>query len=588
MKKLLQSLALLMALLAPVSANAAYVQLADGVYQDGSALYIGSGVTSLGDLQVNPSEIYCYAAIPPACVSNTFTGYNAALHVPSSVMVSYFSAQYWYNFSNITGDAVEPQSVTMNTSSAELGISEQLSLSATVAPANATPQTVYWSSTNTSVATVNSNGVVTAVALGECYIRAICVDKQAYCHVTVAPERVTITLNQHEARLLPNHTMTLNVTTSPATTDLVVSSSNSAVALPRYVNGSIMVMGVTEGTATITVSTSDGWCIPDACEVTVYTESGDVNCDGYVTISDVTNLIDYLLGNYDSLFNAGNADTNGDGNVSIADVTTLIDYLLSGYWPGEEPDDPEIPGTETFTVNGVSFTMVGVQGGTFTMGATAEQGSDADSDEYPAHEVTLSSYSIGQTEVTQELWQAVMGSNPSCCTSAYCYTDDLSRPVENVSWNACQTFITKLNELTGKQFRLPTEAEWEFAARGGNQSQGYKYAGSNTIDDVAWYWDNIPSQSYGADGCSTQPVATKSPNELGLYDMSGNVWEWCQDLYGDYSSEAQTNPTGPTSGSDGVDRGGSWCDYAWDCRVSNRLNYFPSFACSYLGLRLAL
>ena len=580
MKKVLQSFALLMALLVPVSANAAYVQLADGVYQDGMALYIGSGVTSLGDLQVNPSVIYCYAAIPPACASNTFTGYNAALHVASSAMVSYFSAQYWYNFSNITGDAVEPQSVTMNTSSAELGIGEQLSLSAAVAPANATPQTVYWSSTNTSVATVNSNGVVTAVALGECYIRAICVDKQAYCHVTVVPERVTVTLNQHEARLLPNHTMTLNVTTNPATTDLVVSSSNSAVALPRYVNGSIMVMGVTEGSATITVSTSDGWCVQDACNVTVYTEDGDVNCDGYVTISDVTNIIDYILGDYDSLFNVGNADTNGDGTVSISDVTSLIDYLLSGYWPGEEPEDPEIPGTETFTVNGVTFKMVGVEGGTFTMGASDDD-TEANSWEKPAHQVTLSSFSIGQTEVTQELWQAVMGSNPSY------FTGNLQRPVESVSWNDCQTFISRLNDLTGKNFRLPTEAEWEYAARGGNKSQGYKYAGSNDINTVAWYWYNIPSQSSGTVGYGTQPVATRAHNELGLYDMSGNVWEWCQDWYGSYSSGAQTNPTGPSTGSLRVLRGGSWGLSAGCCRVSYRLIDYPTSTDYDLGLRLA-
>jgi len=230
---------------------------------------------------------------------------------------------------------------------------------------------------------------------------------------------------------------------------------------------------------------------------------------------------------------------------------------------------------ETFTVNGVTFTMVAVEGGTFTMGATAEQGSDAYDDEKPAHEVTLSSFSIGQTEVTQELWQAVMGSNPSR------FSGDLSRPVESVSWNDCQTFITQLNEMTGKQFRLPTEAEWEFAARGGNLSQGYKYAGSNTIGDVAWYFSN---SSY-----TTHPVATKAPNELGLYDMTGNVWEWCQDWYGAYSSVAQTNPTGPTSGSRRVNRGGSWGSGARYCRVSNRYNYLnPSDASDYRGLRLAL
>jgi formylglycine-generating enzyme required for sulfatase activity len=226
-----------------------------------------------------------------------------------------------------------------------------------------------------------------------------------------------------------------------------------------------------------------------------------------------------------------------------------------------------------FCINGVFFTMVSVEGGTFTMGATAEQGSDAYSDEKPAHEVTLSSFSIGETEVTQALWQAVMGSNPSR------FTGDLNRPVEQVSWNDCQTFITKLNQMTGKTFRLPTEAEWEFAARGGNLSQGYKYSGSNTIGDVAWYASNS--------GYTTHPVGTKAPNELGLYDMSGNVWEWCQDWYGSYSSSPSTNPTGPTSGSARVHRGGSWHNYyTRDCRVSHRGSSSLTF--SYLGLRLAL
>ena len=229
--------------------------------------------------------------------------------------------------------------------------------------------------------------------------------------------------------------------------------------------------------------------------------------------------------------------------------------------------------TETITVNGVSFKMVAVGGGTFTMGATSEQGSDATSNESPTHSVTLSDFAIGETEVTQELWQAVMGSNPS-------YFSGTNLPVEDVSWNDCQTFISKLNNLTGKNFRLPTEAEWEYAARGGNKSKGYKYAGSNTLGDVAWYDANSSSM--------THPVKQKQANELGLYDMSGNVWEWCQDWYGSYSSSAQTNPTGPTSGSDRVDRGGCWDYNSRFCRVSHRDCYAPEDDNYNLGLRLAL
>ena len=228
---------------------------------------------------------------------------------------------------------------------------------------------------------------------------------------------------------------------------------------------------------------------------------------------------------------------------------------------------------KTFTVNGVSFKMKRVAGGTFEMGATIEQWSEANYDESPVHLVTLSSFWIGETEVTQGLWQAVMGSNPSY------FTGNSQLPVEYVTWNDCQTFITKLNQLTGKSFRLPTEAEWEFAARGGNSSRGYKYAGSNTIDEVAWYKDNSSGK--------TQPVATKFPNELGLYDMSGNALEWCQDWHGDYSSSAQTDPIGPSSGTYRVCRGGGWDVDARLCRVSRRSRYKPSVGYSSHGLRLA-
>ncbi len=230
-------------------------------------------------------------------------------------------------------------------------------------------------------------------------------------------------------------------------------------------------------------------------------------------------------------------------------------------------------GNRIITLYGdVVFTMIAVEGGTFQMGATSEQGSDADSNEYPVHSVTLSDYYIGETEVTQELWEAVMGSNPSH------FSGNPQRPVETVSWNDCQEFITRLNELTGKNFRLPTEAEWEYAARGGNKSQGYKYSGGNTIGNVAWYYDNS--------GLATHNGKTKSPNELGIYDMSGNVLEWCEDWYGNYSSGSQTNPTGPSTGSYRVLRGGGWYYYARHCRVSFRYYINPGDGLSNSGFRL--
>ena len=253
------------------------------------------------------------------------------------------------------------------------------------------------------------------------------------------------------------------------------------------------------------------------------------------------------------------------------DVGTAYGEEVSFTTKEQSSTEPVV--TETITVNGVSFKMVAVGGGTFTMGATSEQGSDAYSDESPTHSVTLSDFAIGETEVTQELWKAVMGSNPS-------YFSGTNLPVETVSWYDCQTFISKLNNLTGKNFRLPTEAEWEYAARGGNKSKGYKYAGSHTLGDVAWYYGNSSSK--------THPVKQKQANELGLYDMSGNVWEWCQDWYGSYGSSAQTNPTGPTSGYYRVIRGGSWISDARDCRVSSRGNTTPTNTYNFLGLRLAL
>ncbi len=244
--------------------------------------------------------------------------------------------------------------------------------------------------------------------------------------------------------------------------------------------------------------------------------------------------------------------------------------------------------TRTFTVNGVSFNMVFVEGGTFTMGATSEQGENAYYDEKPAHRVTLSDYYIGETEVTQTLWQAVMGSNPSNWKGN-------NLPVEFVSWDDCQQFITELNQLTGRKFRLPTEAEWEYAASGGVRSRGYKYAGCNTLDQVAWYWENSGDSRLSVVATTsenhwrTHPVGQKQANELGIYDMAGNVSEWCQDWYDEdyYSKSPSTNPCNNTSASLRVFRGGGCYSGAWCCRVSHR-GSGPDESDFILGLRLAL
>ena len=313
----------------------------------------------------------------------------------------------------------------------------------------------------------------------------------------------------------------------------------------------------------------------EVCNVSVPAAElrGDVNGDGTVDISDVSGLIDYLLSDDDSSIHLDNADADLNGTVDIGDVTTLIDYLLNSKWP-EDPDEPTQPLTETFCVNGVSFTMVEVEGGTFMMGATPEQGDEVWTKEKPVHQVTLSSFNIGQTEVTQELWMAVMGSNPSY------YVGDLQRPVERVSWEDCQVFIAELNQLTGRIFRLPTEAEWEYAARGGNRSQSFRYAGSNDMDLVSWHSANSNN--------TTHPVGTKAPNELGLFDMTGNVWEWCNDWYSLYTEEAVVDPTGPETGTHRVLRGGCWNGGENYNRISFRDNFIPTGNNSSGGLRLVL
>ena len=267
-------------------------------------------------------------------------------------------------------------------------------------------------------------------------------------------------------------------------------------------------------------------------------------------------------------------EIRSEGKDPMEQTVTIREGALSSVAGELKEETPKFQNELVFNVNGVQFTMKRVEGGTFIMGATFEQGRDADIDEKPAHQVTLDSYYIGVTEVTQALWQAVMGSNPSRFKG-----DNL--PVDVVSWDDCQKFIQKLNQLTGQTFSLPTEAQWEFAARGGNLSKGYKYSGSNTLIKVAWYYNNNSNDK-------THPVAQKQPNELGLYDMSGNVWEWCQDWYGDYSSSSQRNPMGPSSGSERVYRGGDGDGIEWNCRVSYRYGRYSGYRDSDFGFRLAL
>ena len=217
--------------------------------------------------------------------------------------------------------------------------------------------------------------------------------------------------------------------------------------------------------------------------------------------------------------------------------------------------------------------MVRVEGGAFTMGGTPEQGDDAFDDEKPTHKVTLSTFSIGRYPITQDQWEAVMGNNPS-------HFKGEKLPVESVSWFDCQEFAKKLSEMTGRHFRLPTEAEWEYAARGGKKGKRYKFSGGHILEQIGWYNENS--------GNTSHEVGKKSPNELGIYDMSGNIWEWVQDWKGDFTEDEQVNPTGPDTGIERVCRGGGWNREIDRARVSYRGDDQPTLRYCSLGLRIAL
>ena len=297
--------------------------------------------------------------------------------------------------------------------------------------------------------------------------------------------------------------------------------------------------------------------------------SGDVNNDGAINVSDVTALINIVMssaGNSSVASSNAAQDVNGDGAINVSDVTALINMLMSG---GEGTTITVGETRVNYLINGVPFTMVKVKGGTFMMGLEGDNLAE------PVHQVTLSDYCIAETEVTQALWQTVVGYNPSHNKS------NENLPVENMTRDACQTFTNRLSQLTGQNFRLPTEAEWEFAARGGNKSKGYTYAGSDNIGDVAWYRDNSGNVSH--------VVATKAPNELGLYDMSGNVFEWCQDYYGAYPDSALVDPQGPASGEYRICRSSAYLRYNnnnW-FKCGGRTYDSPTSAAEDTGLRLA-
>ncbi len=313
--------------------------------------------------------------------------------------------------------------------------------------------------------------------------------------------------------------------------------------------------------------------------------NASISIDGKDYGTTPRNINDLLVGSHQiKLSKAGYTDqtqavTVKEGEMSEVSIT-LKNVPVA-------PVTPIATDEKTFTVTGhgktVTFKMKLVKAGTFQMGSNT-------GDEKPVHSVTLTKdYYMGETEVTQALWYAVMGQSPSSgdkWESGYGLGDNY--PAYYISYDDCQQFLRRLNELTGEHFRMPTEAEWEYAAKGGQKSKGYRYAGSNKIGDVAWYDENSYNLGSSNPNYGTHAVKTKVANELGLYDMSGNVWEWCSDWYGSYSSSAQTNPTGAVSGSRRVSRGGSWYFDAGRCRASIRNYYSPSYWSFNIGFRFAL
>ena len=274
-------------------------------------------------------------------------------------------------------------------------------------------------------------------------------------------------------------------------------------------------------------------------------------------VMDGPGITDYATATHPSrserknAFDAGWEDASRRFPRTDTRPTTTNQYNTPIIVPRPIPSPPSVRPRPFTTTDPIAGTLVLVKGGSFTMGCTSEQ-HDCSDNEKPEQRVTLSDYYIGQKEVTQAQWQAVMGYNPSHFAGCE------QCPVENVSWNDVQEFLLRLNEITGKRFRLPTEAEWEYAARGGQQLEGYVYAGGNNLKEVGWYVHNS--------GNKTSPVGQKAPNALELYDMSGNVWEWCENLFGSYGAWGQPSEDRLFR----VFRGGAYRNAQQNCRVSNR------------------
>ena len=471
--------------------------------------------------------------------------------------------------------------VKLNKSSLTLVVYDSEILLATVIPDKATNKKVIFKSSDTSVATVASNGLVIGLSKGVATITVTTDDGNfsATCNVNVIFVEIPVTgvkLNKTKLHIDVGETEQLITTLSPqyATNKVVTFTSSDSNVVTVTPDG--LVTAMSNGVSMVSVCTDDG-NFRDSCLITV----------GVIPVTDVflnKTMIKLKIDESDILFATVLPEyaTNKDIKWSSENeqIAIVFDGLVS----------PKGYGTTTITVTTLDgnkkatcdlevystieeLDMVFVSGGEFTMGCTNEQVGDCFSDEYPAHHVTLSSFQISKYLITQKQWKEVMGNfNPS-----YFQGDDL--PIETISFFQIDDFIKKLNSITGKKYRLPTEAEWEYAARGGVITNQYKYSGSDDINVVAWFLIN----SYNR----THPIDLKEPNELGIFDMSGNVWEVCSDWFGNYVEEPQIDPTGPLNGEYRTSRGGSYDSNAAECRVSAR-RAFVKKSEKNTGFRLVL
>ena len=490
--------------------------------------------------------------------------------------------------------------IKLSSTSVNLNTGQIHQLTATVTPANAKIPTLKWASSSTGIASVDQTGLVTAKKAGKATITATSTDGtgvKATCTFNITQLVTSVTLPYTTLNIGKGSTFTIDATVSPSTANnkTLAWTSSSTAAVVSLDDGVFYAKAA--GTSTITAAATDGSGKKATCKVTVLSAaptgvslsaksisvkpSESAQLTATVTPSGASTATVIWTSSDPSIVTV---DKTGKVTAVGTEGKATITATIAGNGSLVATADVTICSDKTFTVNGVTFTMKKVEGGTFTMGATSEQvnsGYSINSDELPTHSVTLSDYYIGETEVTQALWKAVMDASPSSSYSwsSYYGIGD-SYPAYYISYDECKNFISKLNSLTGASFRMPTEAEWEYAARGGKESKGYVFSGSNTIGDVAWYTSNSSSK--------THPVATKQPNELGIYDMSGNLMEWCSDWTEDYSSSAQTNPVGASSGTRRVIREGCIFSPIDDCRVTNRNNNYPYLCWGHVGMRLAL